>query len=40
MKEMTREQKKANIRLALILAAVALVIAMWPLYLLRNGITG
>ena len=38
--EMTPEQKKANIRLAMVLAAVAGLIALWPLYLLRHGIGG
>ena len=34
--EQTPEQRRANIRLALILGAVALLLALWPLYLLNQ----
>ena len=40
MKEMTPEQRKANLRLALILGAIAALIGLWPLYLLRHGVGG
>ena len=35
-REQTPEQRRANIRLALTLGAVALLLALWPLYLLNN----
>lgn len=34
--QQTPEQKRANIRLALFLGIVALLLALWPLYLLNN----
>jgi len=40
MSEMTPEQKKANVRLALVLGAIALLIACWPVYMLRHAVTG
>jgi hypothetical protein len=37
MKQHEDTLKKANIRLALILGAVALLLGGWPLYLLHGG---
>ena len=37
MKEQDASLKKANIRLALFLGAVAILLAGWPLYLLRES---
>lgn len=34
--QQTPEQRRANIRLALILGAIALLLALWPLYLLNQ----
>lgn len=34
--QQTREQKRANLRLAVILAVVALLLALWPLYMLHQ----
>jgi len=38
MKERDDLVRKSNIRLALILGAVALLLAAWPLYMLRGGL--
>ena len=38
--QQTPERKRANIRLALFLGAVALLLALWPLYLLNNASIG
>jgi hypothetical protein len=38
MKEHDDSVRKSNIRLALILGAVALLLAAWPLYMLRGGL--
>lgn len=40
MNEQNTALKKSNLRLALALAAVAAVLAMWPLYILRQGLGG
>lgn len=37
MKDQDNSLKKANIRLALFLGAVAVLLAGWPLYMLRQG---
>ncbi len=37
MKEQDAALRKANIRLALILGAVAVLLAAWPLYALREA---
>ena len=34
--QQTPDQKRANIRLAVILGAIALLLALWPLYLLNQ----
>lgn len=34
------EQKSSNLRVALFLGAIALVISMWPLYLLNKASGG
>jgi hypothetical protein len=34
--QQTPEQRRSNIRLALILGAIALLLALWPLYLLNQ----
>jgi hypothetical protein len=39
-KEQTPEQRRANIRLALILGAVALLLSLWPLYVLNKMSAG
>jgi hypothetical protein len=33
-----QNQKKSNLRVALFLAGLAMLIALWPLYILRNGL--
>ena len=30
--------KKSNLRIALILGGIAILIALWPLYILRHGL--
>ena len=35
-KQQTPEQRRANIRLALILGAIAMLLALWPMYLLNQ----
>ena len=34
--QQTPEQRRANVRLAVILGAIALLLALWPLYLLNQ----
>ena len=38
MNEQKASLKKANIRLAFFLGGVAVLLALWPLYLLRQGL--
>jgi len=38
--QQTPEQKRANIRLALFLGGVAVLLALWPLYLLNHMSAG
>jgi hypothetical protein len=40
MSEITPEQRRSNIRLALMLGVIALLIACWPLYMLRHALAG
>jgi hypothetical protein len=40
MSEQDASQKRSNIRLAVALGAVALILSMWPLYILRQGLGG
>jgi hypothetical protein len=32
-----QDQKKSNLKVALFLAAIALLISMWPLYILKQS---
>ena len=38
--QQTPEQKRANIRLALFLGAIVLLLALWPLYVLNHMSAG
>ena len=40
MNEQDNTLKKSNIRLAIGLGIVAMVLAMWPLYILKQGLGG